>query len=1214
MIDVGGLADNLLITGMQILGNKEQARRKKEKEDATIAAEAAKEAAQQQAELTKSLKTEEAKGVQARLTATRQSQLDTMAKLRMSRLFEGMVLTPNGQIMPFVYDMSTQMPPDLPIVATKNAQGKYDYRPDFQRMVGPYANRDVVPIYRGNRGTGTIRDLNVTEGLGWELTAGYNQVGTLNPANDTINMFNKEQNMMMGNLTETVTPVVGGVAQPELSLAEAMDFSAKSRQPLLLSRQLTSAFTGRPIGAPTLSEVAGYTQPATTQVLPIVKNAKIGDTTYPILHADDFARMIAEEDLDPRDVFHQPGAITVDSRLITQGMTKAEIIALGGDVTISSTVHPRDKKVTRDLVDIYLPHAFTNAEGVQQDMLDNVTFAEGTEILNRMGLSYDDVVWQEYAVTTVNGKITVEDMISNNTPKGTEINRHLVLFETMEDGKKVNREMQFFTKGQAEKFIRDNPSAKGEYVGLATMNSYTGDIKSVTDPTSRDVLLRFAQGTEEFRRHPNGVLESNATEAEKQMAISRQDATVNPISGTIQSTTGAAGETYRAKTEADHKHTLRLGNRIDGVLLSHRKSEQKAAALSTMHATLAQPGVLQEIIESEQSEQYVMTLGSDIVNNAAAFLASLSANRNPEFGMPLPQTNSVYKHIKDTYPLFFQIPGMEKYVISVQRANIAQRESNLTRNSQGDSITASSSTGANPDEDNSLPGGPADSASPIVTLNIDKIPSKISAFINSGEGYEGRLYSMLLGANVGEGQITQGAINQTTLDIQGMINVKRDLALLPTQITIPGAYDSATSTYFGDAIRQEALPQSGQTRINALMKLDSTASGIRVDGKPLTMLDVMSEHINGLLTIQEADHLALANTIVNSVTSLQQGIDLVEPFITANVIDPEYMNPTMYYSPAVLKAMEQRGIGEIFKTRRTEDKRMAELDRLDGAVELAADAQKVLSGYIDPNDSNQYTSPTFVGNLELALDAAPVVFRGVTGALGNFLNTASGGDIVSYYDKNIDSLLDELAANNPDMRIDSASDLGRTGRQKVKAILNDIAKEIDDAGNDEAKRQLAVRQLNIVTLVYKLSSVLQGGTGGRTISDNDVAIILQAMRQSPLSTADQQAAVVREIVKLAREIKVRAEHLSSNDPHKVAAYMYFTGLSAMTDQGVYHKELTASNIAARLARPGRGPQPSPEQLAAIVANMRVQGGDNTSLADKPATPEELEKARQTLQR
>jgi hypothetical protein len=1210
VIDVGGLADNLLITGLQILGNKEQTRRKEEEDKAAIAAETAK----QQAELTKALATEEAKGVQARKTAQRQSELDTLRDLRMSKMFEGMVLTPNGQIMPLVYDMSTQLPPDLPIVATKNKQGKYDYRPDFKRMVGPYANRDVVPIYRGNRGTGTKRDLNVTEGFGWELTAGYNQVGTFNPANDTITMFNKEQNMMMGNLTETVTPVVGGVAQPELSLSQAMDLSVKSRQPLFLSRQLTSAFTGRPIGAPTLSEVAGYKQPATTQTLPIVKNAKIGDTTYPILHADDFAKKVAEEDLDPRDVFHQPGAITVDSRLITQGMKKADIIALGGDVTISSTVHPRDKKVTRDLVDIYLPHAFTNAEGVQQDMLDNVTFAEGTEILNRMGLSYDDVVWQEYAVTTVNGKITVEDMISNNTPKGTEINRHLVLFETMEDGKKENREMRFFTKGQAEKFIRDNPSAKGEYVGLATMNSYTGDIKSVTDPTSRDVLLRFAQGTEEFRRHPNGVLESNATEAEKLVAISRQDATVNAISGTIQSTTGAAGETYRAKTEADHKHPLRLGNRQDGMLLSHRKSEQKAAALSTMHGKLAQPGVIEEIVESEQSDQYVLTLGPDIVNNTAAFLASLGANRDPELGMPLPQTNSVYKHIKDTYPLFFEIPGMEKYVIGVQRANIKKREDNATTGARGNSATASSSAGANADEDNALPGGPADSASPIVTLNIDKIPPKLSAFINSGEGYEGRLYSMLLGANVGEGQITQGAINQTTLDIQGMINVKRDLALLPTQITIPGTFDPATNTYFGDALRQEALPQSSQTRINALMKLDSTASGIRVDGKPLTMLDVMSDHINGLRDIQEADHLALANTLVNSVTSLQEGIDLVEPFIIAATQDANSMNPTMYYSPAVLDAMEARGIGEMFKTRRTEDKRLAELERLDGAVELAADAQKVLSGYIDPNNSNQYTSPTFVGNLELALDAAPAVFRGVTGALGNFLNTASGADIVRLYDQNIDSLLDELAADNPDMRIDSASDLGRTGRQKVKAILNDIAKEIDDAGNNEAKRQLAVRQLNIVTLVYKLSSVLQGGTGGRTISDNDVAIILQAMRQSPLSTADQQAAVVREIVKLAREIKVRAEHLSSTDPHKVAAYMYFTGLSAMTDQGVYHKELTASNVAARLTRPGRGPQVSEEQLAAIVANMRVQGGDNTSLADKPATPEELEKARQTLQR
>ena len=173
MIDVGGLADNLLITGLQILGNKEQTRRKEEEDKAAIAADSAK----QQAELTKALKTEEEKGAQARITAQRQSELDTMKELRMSRIFEGLVLSPNGQLLPLVYDMSTQLPPDLPIVATRNKAGTYEYRKDYERMVGPYANRDVVPIYRGNRGTGTIRDLNVTEGLGWELTAGYNQVG-----------------------------------------------------------------------------------------------------------------------------------------------------------------------------------------------------------------------------------------------------------------------------------------------------------------------------------------------------------------------------------------------------------------------------------------------------------------------------------------------------------------------------------------------------------------------------------------------------------------------------------------------------------------------------------------------------------------------------------------------------------------------------------------------------------------------------------------------------------------------------------------------------------------------------------------------------------------------------------------------------------------------------------------------------------------------------
>ena len=117
----------------------------------------------------------------------------------------------------------------------------------------------------------------------------------------------------------------------------------------------------------------------------------------------------------------------------------------------------------------------------------------------------------------------------------------------------------------------------------------------------------------------------------------------------------------------------------------------------------------------------------------------------------------------------------------------------------------------------------------------------------------------------------------------------------------------------------------------------------------------------------------------------------------------------------------------------------------------------------------------------------------------------------------------------------------------LNAELTAMANEV--AGLDsEEKRKIAARQFYIVTLAYEISAAIQGGTGGRTISDQDVALILRALRQGTLATPETQRAVIQEAAKMLSSMYAHADYASTTDEKKRAAYNIWSGMAIVTNE------------------------------------------------------------------
>jgi len=188
-------------------------------------------------------------------------------------------------------------------------------------------------------------------------------------------------------------------------------------------------------------------------------------------------------------------------------------------------------------------------------------------------------------------------------------------------------------------------------------------------------------------------------------------------------------------------------------------------------------------------------------------------------------------------------------------------------------------------------------------------------------------------------------------------------------------------------------------------------------------------------------------------------------------------------------------------------------------------AKASLASYFDPVTGRPYPSSA-VANFDLTIDGFQylAVEFGERGA--QFLSKISGGKVGAELDTAAESLVDSLIG-----RGFKQGDIKTTAsaRELLVQDAKAVSKAILEAGNDREKRALATRNFHITVLAYELAAAIQGGTGGRTISDQDVQLILSALRQGTFDSPDAQRASIMAAKDMLDSIRIRAKYLSSTN-------------------------------------------------------------------------------------
>lgn len=138
----------------------------------------------------------------------------------------------------------------------------------------------------------------------------------------------------------------------------------------------------------------------------------------------------------------------------------------------------------------------------------------------------------------------------------------------------------------------------------------------------------------------------------------------------------------------------------------------------------------------------------------------------------------------------------------------------------------------------------------------------------------------------------------------------------------------------------------------------------------------------------------------------------------------------------------------------------------------------------------------------------------------------------------------------------------RKARELNKAEYEKYTAGLDS--NDEIVKNLALRNYYRFMVAYSMAAAIQGGTGGRTISDQDVRNILEALK---LNNATGQASTEIEILNAAEAMLVDIEKHSraiGNGGMQAYAAMKFQEFS-LGNSGL---DINADMIASRLAQPG----------------------------------------------
>jgi len=844
-------------------------------------------------------------------------------------------------------------------------------------------------------------------------------------------------------------------------------------------------------------------------------------------------------------------SVAFDRFSITRDRFTQEII----DKALKSSYSPPGVEVTKSVVDLVFPNGDVLND---QDPEDIAVYAK------ERGISPSAITVVEKDVTTVDGEVTTTK--TTNTTYGET--RVAVGYITDANGARV--EVTGPTQASLERTF--GQVAGFEFAGMGKRDS-SGIVSLDGAVESREVELISGP---DFTNVPI----ENATEDQLASMTSSRKGTISPTTGEVNVTGSEATLLGDAKTAASMNVPMKIKD--TDVYLGAPADLDKATQLARMNRILNADN-LKQLTDEGQAAEYVNSFGSLVVSH----LNFLDQQSREQTGQSLYRNKSLAAHVKSVYPQIFAVPGMREYLVGIETTrvqdtvlSVSDRLANSGAASDVPVVAVTSTNPATMDDDNAIEN-PVESGSSTTVVG-GNIPAKYASFVST------TLNPIFLVVN-------DGVQNRTNLDVISLMNKKYDRNGQP--VMVDGVVAFERSQPILDAwinMNSNKLPGAGNK----------------------TMFTAFVDAANGSAT-KSADFQYFSREYIGSGESLSDLVTAVTPLIGGIVGDP--MNGTSFIPPDLKVAAMRNGIAE-FSTRVTDQQFQSLVSKQNSADRVIGLSNKMINTLFDPDANGGqggYRGSVAVGDIELTVDGLFYLGNEGLSRVKSALNIGDAETLANEIKGNLsdyaNSIYERHLETNPEALPPDNSPEAQAARREIEGIIDDIAAEAAGIQDDEVKRLYASRQLYIVSLAYELSATMQGGTGGRTISDQDVAIILKALRQKFTATPQSQVAVLEEIKLIAQDIATDMQYQMSQNPQEAAAYYFVKALFAVNnDPRGYHRTVNAGSIASRIR--GSGPEGVKVDDKVILdsLNMRRGPGDKyESIDDIP--PELLETTRKRLQ-
>lgn len=436
--------------------------------------------------------------------------------------------------------------------------------------------------------------------------------------------------------------------------------------------------------------------------------------------------------------------------------------------------------------------------------------------------------------------------------------------------------------------------------------------------------------------------------------------------------------------------------------------------------------------------------------------------------------------VNDNYPSLFEIPGMKEKIQAQDEGRRQNRKNVLTQQNTTPDTVASVSVIKEkaPEELAALDGVPHT----LELAIVDRYPEKYQILADT-------VVKPYLRQAIGDSRNSLGeeipkddAVNMA---FGKFITYKKDERGLLER-------DGAGNT----------IPSDDQP----ILELFESYRIAGIGGTRLTLFDKFIEILDprkSKVDQMDANHKEVAIRFSDAVQGdIKLGVQVVAPMLRSSSGVQQAMNTRFAFGNSKNKEAEF-----VRDQRSVRDAARRGIDVVNQAI----------ASYYNPRTGNKIDN-TALGNLSLFVEGA----KYLGGRAADFIG---------------------IDFNNSQAVAAAGMDYVTRARMKLKGLGG--LKEDGDAVNDiqeqirrSANSQYAKREFFTLVLAYEVAAAIQGGTGGRTISDQDVALIYKGLRQRWSDDVETQLAALGAVKGMLERFEFRANLMSdSKDLKSRAAYL-----------------------------------------------------------------------------